>query len=233
MASEKSFQDRVQRSNELQAAVSGMDPAYAPADVKFTLAAFTAAITTTETANNTVETCRVPYLNPISDRSALAKTIGPLATQALAYVKSNTAWGNRHEAVKKAADKVRGVRTAAPKPADPEPEPKQRESGERSYVEIAAFLKSYIERLEDLGGYTPPDSRIGITALTTLWTTLDDFNKTIPIASRALADAIADRQESFTGLTGLKFVFDGVKASVKGQYGQASLPYKAISGIMW
>lgn len=31
----------------------------------------------------------------------------------------------------------------------------------------------------------------------------------------------------------LKFVFDGVKTSIKGQYGQAPLQYQGISGIQW
>lgn len=233
MASEKSFQDRAQRANDLKAAVTLLDPAYAPADPKFTLAALAAAITTAETANGNVETLRIPYQDPTSDRSALVRTIGPLATQALAYVKSNTAWDNRHEAVKKAADKVRGVRPPAPKPADPEPDQKQRENGERSYMEIAGFLKSYIERLDGLGGYTPQDPKIGIAAFTALGSTLDGFNQSIPIASQALTDAISDRQDSFNGPTALKFVFDGVKGSVKGQYGQASVQYKSISGTIW
>jgi len=55
----------------------------------------------------------------------------------------------------------------------------------------------------------------------------------IPGVSRELADAISDRQLAYTGPTGLKFVFDGVKASVKGQYGFSSPQYKSISGIKW
>ena len=98
---------------------------------------------------------------------------------------------------------------------------------------LAGFLKSYIERLDGLGGYTPQDPKIGIAAFTALGSTLDEFNQSIPIASQALTDAISDRQDSFNGPTALKFVFDGVKGSVKGQYGQASLQYKSISGIIW
>jgi hypothetical protein len=45
--------------------------------------------------------------------------------------------------------------------------------------------------------------------------------------------AISDRQRAYTGPMGLKFVFDGVKASVKGQSGFSSAQYKSISGIKW
>ena len=65
------------------------------------------------------------------------------------------------------------------------------------------------------------------------WSDLDQFNKTIPGRAGALADAISDRLITFTGPTALKFVFDGVKVSVKGQYGQASPQFQAVSGMAW
>lgn len=233
MASEKSFQDRAQRAGELRAAVAGMLPAYAPADSNFSLAAFATAITAAETANDRVETVRIPFDDQTDDREELLKTIGPLTTQALAYVKSNTAWAKRHEAVKKAADKVRGVRPYKKKSADPDPDAKKRQQGERSYVEIAGFFKTFWNRLELLAGYAPPDGRIAVDALQDTWAELDGLNKSLPTAGEALADAIADRSEAFIGAKGLKFVFDGVKTSVKGQYGQGSANYKSISGNKW
>ncbi|MES2440227.1 MAG: hypothetical protein V4584_14250 [Verrucomicrobiota bacterium] len=233
MASEKSFQDRIQHTNDLSAAVPLLTPVYTPVDSKFTLAKLTTATTAAEAANANVEAKRIPYQDPTSDRVALVKTIGPLVTQALAYVKSNTAWENRHEAVKNAADKVRGVRPPKPKPVDPDPDQKTRETGERSYVEIAGHFKTFINRLDGLAGYAPQDEKISIDLLNDLHAELDSYNKSIPTASQALADAIIDRQDLFTGPTGLKFVFDGVKASVKGQYGHTSLQYKAVSGISW
>jgi hypothetical protein len=100
-------------------------------------------------------------------------------------------------------------------------------------VEIAGFFKSFIDRLDKLPGYVPPDDKIGIAALRALWTGLDDYNRSIPAVAQRLADAIADRLDAFTGAKALKFVFDGVKTSVKGQYGQTSAQYQAISGIGW
>ena len=51
--------------------------------------------------------------------------------------------------------------------------------------------------------------------------------------TQILADAITDRQQAAIGDTGLKFVFDGVKTGVKGQYGQNSTQYAAVKGIKW
>jgi hypothetical protein len=135
--------------------------------------------------------------------------------------------------VKKAADKVRGVRPHKKKGADPEPDAKKRQQGERSYVEIAAFFKTFVTRVEGLPGYSPQDAKIGIDELLDRWTELDELNKSLSTAGGALADAIADRSAAFIGPAGLKFVFDGMKTSVKGQYGQASAEYLGIRGIQW
>jgi hypothetical protein len=210
-----------------------MTPAYAPTDAKFSLAAFTTAITAAESANATVETVRIPFDDQTDDREALVKTIGPLVTQALAYVKSNTAWAKRYEAVKQAADKVRGVRPAKKKKGAPVPEAKQRQQGERSDVEIAGFYRTFVDRVRALAGYAPPDGKIAEDALNDQYAALKALNDALPTAGEALADAISDRSVAFIGAGGLKFVFDGVKTSVKGQYGQGSGNYQAIKGIKW
>lgn len=234
MASEQSFEDRVQRADELHLAVAAMAPAYIPADSKFTLVSFTGAIGTARATNLNVITQRLPYDDAVTDRQALAKAISPLVTQSLAYVKSNTAWAKRYEAVKKAADKVRGVRpNNGKKGTDPEPDKKTRETGERSFVDIAAFFKAYIDRLTALSGYAPPDEKITLTRLTADWQQLDGLNKGMTALSQSLADAIRDRQDAITGETGLKFTFTGVKTSAKGQYGQRSPQYQSISGLSW
>jgi hypothetical protein len=233
MASEQSFTDRVQRADELGDSVAGMTPPYAPADPRFSVAALAAAVAAAKAANTAVDEARPPYQDAASDRAALVKLIGPLVTQSLAYVKSNTAWAKRYDAVKNLADKVRGISPPKTKPVDPAPDKKERSRGEQSYVEIATHLKRYIARLEGLPGFAPQDEKISIASFTEHWTTLDGFNQSLPTLAQTLADAISDRQEAYTGPAGLKFVFDGVKTSVKGQYGQASATYKSISGKKW
>lgn len=234
MASERTFQDRYQRGTSLRDAVVLFTPAYAPPDPKFTVASLTTALAAADAANLAVTDKRALYEDDVSDRQALVKAIGPLVTQSLAHVKSNTAWAKRFDAVKKAADKVRGVRPQGPKKAaDPEPDAKTREKGERSYVEIAAFFNAYIARLGALAGYAPTDDAIKLPALEATWLQLDDLNKSISTLSQDLADAIRDRADAYTGKDGLKFVFDGVKTSVKGQYGQSSPNTRAVSSMRW
>jgi hypothetical protein len=189
------------------------------------------AATQAADASTLVDENHIPYDEDVAARQALVKALGPLITQSIAYVKSNTAWAKRYEAIKKSADKVRGVRPKAPKKgADPEPDKKTRERGERSYAEIAAFFRGYLTRLEALVGYAPPDSKITLATLQTTWRQLDDLNKGLSTLGQVLADAIRDRQEA---METLKSVFDGVKTTVKGQYGVRSSQYTAISGIKW
>lgn len=139
----------------------------------------------------------------------------------------------RDHAIKALADKVRGVRPPRSEKGDPATDKKTRNSGERSYVEIAAHLKRYIARLEALTGYAPPDAKISIAQLNAQHTTLTDLNQSVPALAQTLTDAVADRLESYIGTSGLKTCFDGVKVSVKGQYGQTSPQYKSISGMRW
>ena len=233
MASERSFPDRVQKSAELKAAVLLLVPTYAPADSKFAVSALTTAITASTSGNATVESLRIPYQDLVDDREALLKTLGPLVTQALNYVKSNTLWAKRYDAIKRAADKARGVSYKKTKNVDPDPDAKVRQSGERSYVEIANYFKIFVDRLMALGGYLPPDTKITTTALYAQHTLLAGMNTSMPGLEEALADAISDRHETFFNATGLKFVFDGVKAAVKGQYGVSTPQYGMVKGIKW
>ncbi len=85
----------------------------------------------------------------------------------------------------------------------------------------------------ELAGFAPQDDGISIDSFTNHWTTLNGFNQSLPTLAQTLADSISDRREADTGPAGLEFVFDGVKTSVKGQYGQSSAPYKSISGKKW
>ena len=69
-----------------------------------------------------------------------------------------------------------------------------------------------------------------LASLQATWLALDDFNKSISSLGQSLADRISDRQDA---MATLKTTFDGVKTSVKGQYGQRSPQYAGISAISW
>lgn len=243
MASEKTYLDRLQRCREFRAEVARLDPPYAPSDDLFTLANLDAKIQAANDANNLRDDTEMDYSDLVNDRQLLVRSIGPLVTQVLAHVRSNTAWKRSYEAVKKAADKVRGVRKPS-KPAtkladgeEPAEKQKKREQGERSYSEIQNQLLRFVKRIAKLTGYDPPDPKIKLDALQQLHADVKDLNDRHPDVEQAFSDAIRARREAYLsvdeGAEGLKFVFDGVKTSVKGQYGQQSPQYRSISPIRW
>lgn len=238
MASERSYEDRQQKALELKGAVDNFTPVYDPEDTAFSVASLDTAITAAATANTEVDDAKQPWENAVAARQAAVAQIMPLVTQSLAYVSSNTAWKSRFQSVKRAADKVRGhtkKKRATPPPTGggSAAAEKKREQGQRGYMEIAEFFRQYISRLTALTGYAPSSADISLASLGTLKTALDGYNTSIPDLSQTLGDAIRDRQTAYDSETGLHFVFKGVKAAVKGQYGQKSPQFAQVTLIKW
>jgi hypothetical protein len=238
MASERSFEDRKQKALELKGAIESFTPAYDAEDAAFSVTALDAAITAATDANTAVDDAKQPWETAVVQRQDVVTTIMPLITQSLAYVASNTAWKSRYEAVKRAADKVRGFtkkkpKTPAPTEGTGDATEKKREQGQRGFMEIAEFFRQYISRLTALAGYAPASANISLASLNALKTELDGLNISIPDLSQVLADAVRDRQEAYNNETGLHFVFKGVKAAVKGQYGQRSPEFGQVSLLQW
>lgn len=238
MASEKTFVDRLARAGQLGSAVANFTPLFAAVDSRFSIATLDSKMEDAEDANTAVADAKEIYGDVVDQREALAKEIGPLVTQSLAYVKSNTLWKSKFERVKGLADKVRGVRPKKPKATTGEGEEtptveKAREQGERSYAEIASFFRQYVKRLEDLGGYVPPDTKITLLALGAKRDALEALNESAADELEDFRATVTARREAYEGPEGLKFTFDGMKTAVKGQYGQASTQYGEIVGIKW
>ena len=233
MASERSFLDRYQKGLTLKGAIETMTPVYDAEDDDFSLVSLDAALAAADDANTAHDEASQPWTNAVADRAALLKQLNPLVTQSLSYVKSNTAWKNRYLQVKAAADKVRGHRKP-PKPAPPDgTTDKTREQGQRGYMEIAGFFRQYLSRLTKLTSYAPSSANITLASLTALSTQFDALNESIPNLEQTLSDAAGDRQRAFDKVSGLHYVFLGVKTAVKAQYGQSSQEYSQVKGIRW
>ena len=152
-----------------------------------------------------------------------------LVTQAVGYVKSNTAWVVQFKAVKSAADKMRGVTTPTPTPA---PESRPRNKGQKAYVELAAHLGALVEALTACPGYAPP-AAITVSAFSGHLSNLKSHNGGISTLSGKIITARAKRERLYAGTSGLAEKFQAVKEAVKGQYGQNSDPYTAVKGMKW
>ena len=149
--SEQSYRDRQGKAQSLRDATSMFSPAFAPADTSLNAGNFQAFLNgsvpgqlSVETANTAVETLETNYTTNATTRVALVKSVRAAVTQAVAYVKSNTAWKSEFKSVKRIGDQLRGVRPPAkvvvpppPAPGDPPADPaKPRNKGEQAYTEL-------------------------------------------------------------------------------------------------
>jgi hypothetical protein len=245
--SEKTYRDRQTKAEGLRDACAGFSPAFVPADASLTVANFSAFLAggggvtlAVEAANTAVETLESGYTSNATTRVALVKTIRAAATQATGYVKSNKAWKNEYKAVKRLADKLRGVvppkKTAPPPPPGSEPpaEAKKRNQGQQAYGEILAHLSGLTAALTACPGYNPPGAEITISKFNEYQSSLRSLNAGLSQTENNLGTARSKRQRLYyEGEACLEAKFQAIKNAVKGQYGQASAEYGAVKGKKW
>jgi hypothetical protein len=239
---EKSYRDRQGRSQILIDTCAVFTPTYTPGDNSLTVTNFTTFLVGVDAANTNVENLEVNYTNNATARIAVVKTIRDAATQAVAYVKSNTAWATQFKAVKMAADKLRGVsppsKPVPPPPVEPGGEPpaaaEKRNKGEQAYVELQAHLSALITALTACAGYAPPSLSIALSTFNGLLSQFRGLNMFIcQIAGQLTTAREARRGLYYDGPECLEKKFQGIKNSVKGQYGQNSSQYAAVKGVKW
>ena len=223
-----------------------MSPAYAPPDTDITLVAQAALIVTLNNCCTAVNNASVDLKDVADPRAASVKIIKERVTRAVNRVGSNRAWAGKLEAVKMAADKVRGVMppksTTPPPPSDPDaPLPKKVDRGGRSYRDIEGYFGKFISALAKCPGYdtgAPPDIFSG--ALTNLLTALKAANDAVPDKEIALQDLQVERLRVFQsrkpladGSASLRDRWVRIKKAVKAQYGTGSAEYELVAGIKY
>lgn len=239
---EKSYRDRQGRAQLLIDTCGLLAPAYAPGDPSLTKPNFILFLNGVESANTNVANLEVNYTNNAASRIVLLKSIRDGATQAVAYVKSNSAWATQFKAVKMAADKLRGVsppsKPAPPPAGGPDGEPpaatEKRNKGEQAYVELQAHFSTLISALTACSGYAPPSMNISLGTFNSLLSQFRGLNMFICQLSGQLTTAReARRSLYYAGAQCLERKFQAIKNSVKGQYGQNSAQYAAVKSIKW
>jgi hypothetical protein len=231
--SESSFADRLQRGRQLDAAISGFAPPFAPADATLTPEAFGDFLDELNGMNQTVAGVEADWLATAAQRMALSGDIKSRALRALSRVKSNSAWKMNLPAVKAAADHLRGYRTPKPKrPADGEGQVKSRSQGDQSFADIKGLLDKLVAALGKLSGYdagAPAD--ISIAGLAALATQLDGLNQLVAGKEQTLHSARAPRLAAYEGAGGLREKMLAIKEAARSQYGSKSPEYLQVKGI--
>ena len=229
---EASFADRLQRGNQLQAAIDGFNPAFAPADADLLPPAFAQYLLDLGALNVAVAEAGADWTGDVAARAAKVVDIKARALRALARVKSKAAWKMQLPAVKTAADNLRGYRTPTPKPPAEGPAPKTRQKGDQSFGDIKALTDKLVAALGKMADYdTGCPSDISVAGLAAQSLQLDGLNQLVAGREQALAAARAPRKNAYDGEGGLKEKMLAIKEGVKSQYGSQSPEFLQIKGI--
>lgn len=238
--SERSFRDRENKARDLCNAITGFTPAFAPPNAAINVANFTLLVAQAKTVNDTVDGISGTYTTDAQTRTDLIKTVRKRVTQALSYIKSNTAWKSSCKAAKMAADKLRGIHPPGPKLPPPPPEggaspeeEKRRNKGEMAYLELEGHFRKFVGVCEDAPGYAPTAAEITLGTLNGLLSQLSGLNQSLSVQGTQLTKAQQERLILYYQENGLEEKFQLVKAAVKGQYGQAGANYAAVKGMKW
>ena len=237
--SEQSFRDRQGKATSLKDACITFPVAFAPADPSLTVANFTTFIETVAEKNDEVAALVASYTTASQSRQALHAESRGLLTQALGYLESNKAWKAQSATARSIVEKFRGTRPPAAKTATlavgETPEViKKRNQGNQAYVELAGHLEQFIGVCAAVPGYAPPASAITVAALTTTLNAFKTLNSTLSTAEQQLSVAQKSRYDLyFEGDDCLQQKFQGIKKSVKGQYGLKSAEYATVQAIKW
>jgi hypothetical protein len=241
MATEKSFADRLQRGQQLQALIASFTPAFAPSDADLTAGAFQTFLEDLDELTQEVAATDASLSEAVYDRQTLTQNLKVVALRVKDLVQSNVAWKKWHRSVGAAADKVRGYvlpkKDARPR-TDPPPNtpPRRAPSGslsQQSYGDVEKLFAKLIEAVKKIPTYAPPvDSGLGLTDLQGLASQMVDVNDLCAQQEANYREAVRARLEPFEDPeTGLNAKMKAIKKAVRAQYGASSLPYAGVRTI--
>jgi len=233
---EKTFSDRRQRGVNLQTAVAGFSPAFAPADSSLTAANFLAFLNLLDTMNIDIGSLLGQYTTGVQQRMLMMADIQDRALRVLSFVRSNSAWAAFLPTVRTFVNKIRGYkpkRPAAPAPGEtPGSTPeKKRNQGEQSFADIEDNFEKLIAALGSIPGYAPAAADLTIANLTTLATDFATKNLTMSTLGNAIGMKQRARLAAYDGPGGLKEKMKAIKEAIRSQYGSSAAEFEQVKGI--
>jgi hypothetical protein len=246
MPSEHSFADRIGRFVLLKEACEDMSPVFAPPDSDISVAAQAALIVTLNACCTNVADAETNLKEATDGRVEMVKGMKALTTRAVNRVASNRVWAGKLELVKKAADRVRGMKPPRPKlpapPSDPEePAPKKLDRGGEGYRDVESHFHKFMAALGKCSGYdTGAPADITLTSLDVALTTLRETNDAVPGLEVSLRELQIERLRVFQskkplpdGSAPLRDRWARIKKAVKSQYGTDSAQYELVAPIKY
>lgn len=235
--SESSFADRLQRAQQLKAALSTFNPAFAPADENLGTVEFGAFLDEIQALNTSVAYAETAWREGVAERKEMARDIRDRGLRVLARVKSHAAWTRQLPPVKSAVAALRGYRTRAPKlPPDQPRAGRRAPTTDQSFGAVKVLLDRLIAALNRVPNYdTGAPEEISLATLNSLASAFDGLNRSVADLEQGLTAARVPRLAAYDledgNTPGLRARMRAIKESVKSQYRASSPQYAQVKGI--
>jgi hypothetical protein len=218
---------------------TGYGASYNPSKAAIKLPALNTTFTSAKSSLTAINNALPPANNATNAREIVFAPLSKLITRVINAVDSSNVPKQVVDDVKTIARKIQGKRASdklpvvAPDPATPNATtPKSVSASQMSFDSRIENMDKLIQLLATQAGYTPNETDIKVTTLTTLLADMKAKNTGAINALTPLSNArIARNTTLYATGTGLVDIAGEVKKYVKSVFGATSPQYKQVSGL--
>jgi hypothetical protein len=212
--------------------------AYNPGKANLKLAALNTQYTTATTALQAVKIAKANYDNATNNREVAFKKLRPLATK---IINALSACGATKETIADAKTSNRKIQSQRPKAKEKHhsttvntetPYTKTISTSQQSYTNLLNHFTQLVATLSAEPNYSPNETELTLTTLSTLVTNLTEKNTAVISATTTLSNArIARNKILYHQTTGILATAQQVKQYVKSIFGYTSSQYKQLTAL--
>ena len=210
---------------------------YNPSKAALQLTALNTLLTSAQTELTNVTTAKNAFDTVTGNRQLAFEPLKSLATKVFNYLSVTDATSETIADAKTINNKLQGRRSGAvteipPVEGDEEPQNTTVSVSRQSYDMLTENFSAYIDLVSSVPSYTPNETELTATSLTTYLGELQTANTDVINAEVAYSNARISRNNIlYAEKTGLVETALNVKKYVKAIFGATSPQYKQISGI--
>lgn len=214
--------------------VTGYGATYNPSKNVLKLPQLNSLYTASQTSLAEVVSNNTAYNNKVNERVIAFKDLKSLSTRLINSLQTTDATKEIIADAKAFNKKMQGIRTKAIEtPSDPNvPAPNTISTSQQSYDQQIQHLAGIISVLQSEPSYTPNETELQITTLTTKQVDLTAKNSAVATAYTNVSNSRIARDTTIYGTdTGLFDVATEIKKYVKSVFGATSPQFSQVKGI--
>ena len=233
--SETGHAKNVANFQDLIAFVTGYGNVYSPSKSALKLTALNDLKNAAQTKLADVILKNTNYNNIVNDRVTAFSNIQSLGTRMVSALEATDATTEKIKDAKVFNRKLQGKRASSATPIDPSaPAPNTISVSQLSYDQIIQHFAGLISVLESESSYTPNESELKITSLTTKLSDLTQNNDKVATAYASVSNSRIDRDKTlYNPEGGLVDIAGEVKKYIKSIFGASSPEYAQVKGIQF